>query len=146
MSNQPLEASLRSPSRNSGQSSNSPEPIRALLSIKPPFAEAIFSGTKAFEFRRVAFSRAVDIVVVYVTAPVKLVIGEFDVAGMLNEPISQLWETTRSFAGIAKEYFLAYFAGRDQGLALRIGEVRRYARPTRIEEWGVKPPQSFVYL
>ena len=116
------------------------------MSIRPEFAESIFSGEKTFEFRRVGFSRTVDVVVVYVTAPIKSVLGEFDVVELMREPIAQLWELTRAYAGIGKERFLEYFAGLDHGNALRIGEVRKYANPTPIEGYGVKPPQSFVYL
>jgi predicted transcriptional regulator len=118
-----------------------------LLSIKPPYASAIFDGTKQFEFRRNIFRRPVDTVVVYVTSPVGLVLGEFDVVGVIEDHPDKLWRRTRRAAGIEREPFLQYFAGCDVGYAIEIGNVRRYASPFCINErLGIKPPQSFAYL
>ena len=39
--------------------------MTALLSIKPEFAEAIFDGTKKFEFRKVKFKKNVNKIKVY---------------------------------------------------------------------------------
>ncbi len=55
---------------NSQQLSHSPKPTRALLSIRPQYADAIFRGEKRFEFRRAMFRKEVDVVVVYTTSPV----------------------------------------------------------------------------
>lgn len=122
-------------------------PTRALLSIKPQHSSAIFEGNKKFEFRRILFSRPVDIIVVYATAPVQMVVGEFDVNSIIKEPLSSLWEQTNQFAGIDKNFFLQYFNGREYGYAIEIGEVRSYQCPfCPIEHFGVRPPQSFIYL
>lgn len=117
------------------------------MSIKPPFAEAILRGEKRFEFRKVIFSRHVDVVVVYVTVPVKRVVAEFDVRRIVRKRVSKLWRHTREHAGIDEDYFRAYFHGREYGYAIEIGEVRVYEAPVcPIEEFGLRPPQSFVYL
>jgi predicted transcriptional regulator len=118
-----------------------------LLSIKPEFAKAIFSGEKRFEFRRLAFKQAVDIIVVYVTSPVCEVWGEFDVNGIITDRPMQLWSRTQAAAGINRTAFFDYFAGKAEGHAIKIGSARRYATPLQIErDFGVQPPQSFVYL
>lgn len=122
-------------------------PVRALLPIKPRYVAAIFSGEKKYEFRRVIFSRPVDIVVVYATAPVRQVVGEFDVLAIICAPPQSLWERTRHCAGVDEDAFFGYFRGRQTGYAIQIGQVRQYAEPfCPIKRFGVKPPQSFLYL
>jgi predicted transcriptional regulator len=121
--------------------------IRALLSIKPRFAHAIFNGQKKFEYRRSVFQRRVNIILVYVTAPVGQVVGEFDVVSTIHEPVADLWERTKSHAGIEKHLFFRYFKGKEFGYAIEVGRVRIYDKPfSPIEHLGVKPPQSFIYL
>lgn len=140
------EASPQSLTPNFAPLLNSPKPTRALLSIRPEFAHAIFTGKKKFEFRRNYFAREVDIVVVYVSAPIKLVLGEFDLAGYVHTTIEALWEQTKHYGGISRDRFFAYFSGLEKGYALQIGDVRQYESPTLIQALGVRPPQSFVYL
>jgi predicted transcriptional regulator len=83
----------------------------------------------------------------YVTVPVKRVIAEFDVLRVVRARVSALWRMTRSHAGIDEQYFRAYFHGREYGYAIEVGEVRIYDTPLcPIEEFGLRPPQSFVYL
>lgn len=121
--------------------------MTALLSIRPEFADAIFSGSKKFEFRKVRFRRPIDRVVVYVTQPVGQVVGEFDVAGVVSDTPERLWTTTAPVAGIDAERFFGYFEGCDVGHAIVVGDVRRYQQPVSLEECrGIRPPQSFVYV
>lgn len=117
------------------------------MSIKPRFADAILRGEKRFEFRKVVFSRHVDVVVVYVTVPTKRIVAEFDVRRIVRMSVSELWNHTREFAGIDEAYFREYFHGRKYGYAIEVGELRVYDDPLcPIEQYGVRPPQSFVYL
>lgn len=121
--------------------------MRALLSIKPAFAESIFNGTKKFEFRRSIFKQPIKKVVVYASAPTKMVIGEFDVETILCDALDQLWITTRQHAGISKQYFYTYFHGKYKGYAIKIGKTHRFKNPKSLQqEYGVQPPQSFLYL
>jgi predicted transcriptional regulator len=132
---------------SSRRSSVSQRQTRALLSIRPPFAAAVFRGEKRYEFRRSIFSRRVDVVLVYVTAPVQRVVGEFDVASVITAPLPILWRHTREYAGIDEAVFYKYFDGLHYGHAIAIGEVRAYNAPfCPIEQLGLRPPQSFVYL
>src|ERR1017187_2315851 len=109
--------------KNSRKSSSSQTQICALLSIRPPYAEAIFRGEKRFEFRRAIFRKEVEVVVVYITSPVSMVVGEFDVKHVISDDIAALWERTQSKAGIDSDGFFRYFAGRDVGHAIAIGNV-----------------------
>ena len=146
-SNPSRAASSKSASLNLKQSYRSPKPIHALLSIKPRYAEAIFSGEKRFEFRRVGFKRAVSRVFVYSTSPVSRVAGEFRVETVITDNVDALWNRTKEFAGIERKHFFRYFAGRKVGHAIAIGAVRRYRRPIEISTtFGIRPPQSFAYV
>lgn len=120
---------------------------RVLLSIKPQFATAIFRGAKRYEFRRTIFSRRVDVVLLYVSAPVQRVVAEFDVLSVISAPLPTLWTKTGRYAGIDKASFFNYFEGLDIGHAIKIGEVRQYNEPfCPVKELGLRPPQSFSYL
>lgn len=121
--------------------------MNALLSIRPRYAAAIFEGEKLFEFRRSIFRRQVNRVVVYVTQPVGLVLGEFEVRGIVEGSPASLWTRTRAAAGIDRASFFEYFDGREVGYAIQIGKVRRYRTPLCIRAtFGIRPPQSFAYL
>lgn len=88
-----------------------------------------------------------DVVVVYTTRPTSLVVGEFDVAGIISESVEELWSRTRRYAGIDQEVFFKYFKGRGVGHAIEIGNVRKYKKPLELgNTFGIRAPQSFVYI
>lgn len=120
-----------------------------LLSIKPEFVEKIFSGAKRYEFRRVLFkSKSVSRVVVYASAPVQRVVGEFKIGGILALSREKLWQHTKHHSGIEKSYFDSYFTGCRTGYAIAIHHPRRYSESVRLKDlcsWD-HPPQSFRYL
>jgi predicted transcriptional regulator len=117
------------------------------LSIKPEYAEAIFSGKKRFEFRRSIFRADIQVVIVYITNPVGQVAGEFSVKDIITDDVNALWDRTEKMAGIDRKVFTEYFAGRDVGHAIVIGNVKRYEQPLNLQKtYGVRPPQSFLYL
>ena len=123
--------------------------MTVLLSIKPEFAEKIFTGLKRFEFRRVIFrSPNVTTVVVYASSPVQRVIGEFIIGGILSLDKQELWKRTREHSGIEKEYFDLYFGGRKTAHAIEIASPKRYRRPVKLATLceSRRPPQSFCYL
>ncbi len=122
--------------------------MRVLLSIRPEFANKIFDGEKKYEFRRAIFKRAdIMTVVVYATAPVSQVVGEFEIEAIIHESLRSLWRKTKDGAGISEEYFFDYFKEKTMGYAIEIGRFRRYKSPFGLKEvLGLTPPQSFQYL
>lgn len=119
----------------------------ALLSIKPEFVALIFDGTKKFEFRRVIFKNPVKTIVVYCSAPVQLIVGEFEVDGVLTADLDELWRATKHGSGLSPELFYSYFSAKDRGHAIKIGKVHRYRFPKPLTEvYHAPPPQSFAYL
>ena len=121
--------------------------MRVLLSIKPEFAERIFTGEKRFEYRKATFKKAVSTVVVYATQPVGMIIGEFEVGRVLQGAPAEIWEATKSQAGISKDLFLRYFSGRTKGYAIEVREPRKYhdaIDPNTVGSFIA--PQSFRYI
>lgn len=83
----------------------------------------------------------------YATSPVQQVVGEFDVTRILEDDPMNLWERTQSGAGIAEAGFFDYFTDKEKGHAIEIGQVRNYEEPLYLNaHFGIRPPQSFVYL
>jgi Uncharacterized conserved protein len=122
--------------------------MKALLSIKPEFADKIFSGEKLFEFRKTGFRQAIQAIVVYATMPVGKIIGEFEVEAVLADEPKRLWEYTKEYAGIPYSSFEEYFSGRAVAYAIKVKRARRYAIACDpYVEWdNFFPPQSFRYL
>ncbi|MHB0670986.1 ASCH domain-containing protein [Roseomonas mucosa] len=123
--------------------------MKVLLSIKPEFAERIFDGTKRYEFRKAVYAnRAVQTVVVYVTQPVGRIVGEFDVDGIVEAAPECLWAETHAHAGVTRDFFDAYFEGRDRAFAIQVGEVRLYDAPLVPGDViaNFTAPQSYMYV
>lgn len=122
--------------------------MKVLLSIKPEFAYKIFSGEKKYEFRKVIFKKPkVSIVVVYASSPVQKVIGEFEIDDIFSSNPNEIWEMTKMYSGISKDFFYEYFAEREIAHAIKIKNTLKYNKPLRIrEDFNVMPPQSYVYL
>lgn len=122
--------------------------MKVLLSIKPEFAYKIFDGSKKYEFRRTVFkNQSVSKIIVYASAPVSMVIGEFDIEEVIKKDILSLWKETKQYSGITKEFFLSYFEGKEEGYAIKIKKTKKYKKDLSLkDEFGVKPPQSFMYI
>lgn len=122
--------------------------MKIILSIKPEYAKKIFNGDKLYEYRKVIFKdERVTHVVVYASAPISKVIGEFEIERVLKEPVSKLWKLTKEYGGVDKDFFNKYFEQRKEGYAIEIKQASLYKKEYDIyEKYGVKPPQSFLYL
>lgn len=122
--------------------------MKVLLSIKPEFAEKIFTGEKKFEYRRVIFKKTgITTILVYVTAPVSKIIGEFKINNVISDKPANLWHKTKEFSGISEEFFNRYFEDKEMGYAIQVGETEKYDQPVSLqEEYNMVPPQSFAYV
>jgi predicted transcriptional regulator len=122
--------------------------MRVLLSIKPEYAEKIFSGEKKYEFRRTIFkNRSVKKVVIYASSPIQKVIGEFDIECVITLNLDELWESTKFHSGIDKDFYDSYFHGKEVGHAIKVKKARRYQNHQDLDVYDIKhPPQSFLYL
>jgi predicted transcriptional regulator len=122
--------------------------MNVLLSIKPEFVNKIFNGQKKYEYRRAIFKREdINKIVVYATAPISKVVGEFEIENILFEDVSELWEKTKIDSGVKEQFFYHYFNEKDKGYAIKIKNFLQYSTPQNLNEtYGVMPPQSFLYI
>ncbi len=122
--------------------------MKVVLSIKPEFAYKIFEGSKKFEFRKTIFkNNDVKSIIVYASSPVQKVIGEFEIGEILKDNLETLWEQTKEYSGITKEYFYEYFSEREHGFAIQIKNKKKYKHPKCLRtDFNLHPPQSFAYV
>jgi predicted transcriptional regulator len=122
--------------------------MEVILSIKPKFADKIFNGEKEFEFRRTIFkNKTVNKVIIYASAPISKIVGEFEIEYIYHKELELLWDATKTKAGITREYFFKYFNGKKLGYAIKITNPIKFKRDYSIKDkYGLTPPQSFVYI
>lgn len=123
--------------------------MKVLLSIKPEFVERILDGSKRFEFRKGVFkNNNVKSVVIYATMPIGMIVGEFDIADVIEDTPSIVWKKTQKYAGITKHFFDSYFDCRERAVAIQISNVRKYDTPMLLSSLGenISAPQSYRYL
>lgn len=123
-----------------------------LMSIRPKYADKIFNGTKTVELRRIKPKsiQENDLVFVYVSAPVKSLVGAFSVSSVTEKSLSSLWKSVKDHAGLDRGEFFDYFQGVDKGVAIFIKDVWFLPEPIHLaklqkEVKGFYPPQSFRY-
>ncbi|MGT2812314.1 ASCH domain-containing protein [Streptococcus minor] len=124
--------------------------MKALLSIKPEFVAEIIEGRKKFEYRKKVFKRSdISSIVVYATKPYGKVVGEFEIAEIIEKNLDTLWNETRKFSGISEEFFYDYFKDRESGFAIKIKKFIEYEEHLELSEFdsSIKvAPQSFCYI
>lgn len=122
--------------------------MKVLLSIKPEFVEKIFAGTKKYEFRKSLFRRSdVKYVVIYASAPIKRVVGEFEIDDILSDDVNTLWERTKKHSGITKAFYNSYFQKKKTANAILIGHLIKYEVTKSLSDYNIhQAPQSFCYV
>ncbi|MBI2831989.1 MAG: ASCH domain-containing protein [Chloroflexi bacterium] len=123
--------------------------MNALLSIRPKYAEAIMNGDKRYEFRKTIFrDKEIEKVFVYSTAPVKRIVGYFQIGGVIEDNPAHLWEEFSAMSGLNDAEFFAYFGDAERGFAIEIAGVKQFetALDPKKHIPGFVPPQSFCYL
>lgn len=104
-----------------------------ILSIKPQFVEAIFTGRKRFELRRRRPKIGPGTVVyVYCTAPQQAIVGRFTCRRVHAANPRELWARFGPFASVSEEEFLTYFRGVETGCALEVEQVRPWVEPVSL--------------
>ncbi len=118
-----------------------------LLSINPEHVENILLGKKQYEFRKVRCRADIDRIIIYSTAPVRLVVAEAEVLGIIEDNPDSVWDLTYKYAGISKSFFDRYFEGKEKAVAYHLGKITKYSRPKTLSDYGINfAPQSFVYV
>lgn len=121
---------------------------KILMSINPIYADKILSGTKKYEYRKVKAKKdKVNKIVIYATYPIMKVVGEVEVKDILEETPEKLWNVTKEYSGVTKQFYDNYFNKSSKAIAYKLGKIKKYDEPKKLEDVGVKcVPQSFLYL
>ncbi len=123
-----------------------------LLSILPEWTDAILSGIKKWEYRRIP-PKVEDgsRVILYASANRQAIVGEFTIKKILKEPIAILVKHTLQETPHNEEDISSYFSGLDIGSALEVTNPTKYSKDITLSEIreiipSFIPPQSFRYL
>lgn len=121
---------------------------KILIPINPEYVEKILLGQKKYEYRKIKPQKNnIDKMYIYSTAPVKMVVAEADIEDIIIEKPNKIWELTKDYAGINKDFFDNYYKGKDLAIAYKLGKVTRYVNPKKLEDLGINyVPQSFIYI
>ncbi|MGA9097379.1 MAG: hypothetical protein WB392_00440 [Methanotrichaceae archaeon] len=111
--------------------------------------ESIISGQKKYEFRKTIFNdKYVNMAYVYVTYPVKKIVGTFKIGKIVRDCPENLWDQLNEFSGLDEAEFFAYFGNSKVGYAIEIKYVETFKEPIDPKKLipNFTPPQSFCYL
>lgn len=123
-----------------------------LLSIRPKYAEKIYSGEKTVELRRTRPGVAPDdLVLIYTSSPRCALTGAFLVEGVESGTPAQMWKKFGPRAQISQEDYDLYYAGADTAFVIAIKRCWTFDRPVTLGELrrkmkGFHPPQVYRYL
>ncbi len=118
-----------------------------LLPIKPEYADKILKQKKLYEYRKTICKRKIDKIIIYSTSPIKKVIAEVEVKGIISNSPSQLWNETKDYSGISKIKYMKYFKNKNTAFAYILGDVIIYDNPKTLKDLGINYyPQSYVYI
>ena len=117
--------------------------MNAILSIKPEFVKEIVSGRKRYEYRKAIFRQPVEKVYIYASAPVGRVVGEFEPVKILIGEPTEIWEKTKAYSDITKEFYKEYFCGRSVAYAIEIKNLVIFDEPKVLP---FHAPQSYRCL
>lgn len=122
-----------------------------VISIKPEFADLIFSGEKSVELRR-AIPKDVPSsteIYIYASSPIQSIVGKAEIKRVEAHPLNKLWEKIGDKAGISVDYFNKYFDGKEVGYGLVLNNVKKFSSPFHLrslkKHFNFHPPQSYMY-
>lgn len=125
-----------------------------LMSIRPQYANAIFSKRKKYELRKLSGVKPVEegsVIIVYSSGKVKSIVGEFTAGEIIIDTPERIWAVvSRPGTGIGGDAW-AYIRGARRAMAIKVENPRLYPRPVSLEEIrriipGWMPPFSYKRL
>lgn len=127
------------------------EVANVVVSVKPEYARAIASGAKTVELRR----RFPNVqpgawLILYATLPMGVIVGKALIEAVEHEAPAEIWERHGGAAQVSKGFFDQYYAGRTQGVAVKLGTFVEFGPLSMTEVRAVlpdfRPPQSYRYV
>lgn len=121
--------------------------IKILISINPEHVRNILNNNKKYEYRRTIAKHKVDKILIYETSPTKMIVAEVKVKKILCDTPEKLWNNTKTYSGITKDFFDKYFSGKKIAYAYELGEIRKFSKPKKLSDFSINyAPQSFIYV
>ncbi|MDW3192726.1 MAG: DUF3850 domain-containing protein [Cytophagales bacterium] len=123
-----------------------------LISIKPQFAERIFSGNKSIELRKTSPKVSEgDLILFYVTSPEKMVKGIGRVKGLIEDTPANIWSEYQETAGIGEELYFDYYQNSNRAIGILLKDVVEFKKTVSLSDIkstfpSFAPPQSYRYL
>lgn len=123
-----------------------------VMSLKPRFADAILSGRKTVELRRIEPRIKVPTrALVYASSPTSSLVGQCIVSEVLRLPLPMIWERFNPQTALTQEEFQSYFAGTNTGVALLLSNPARLPSVVPLVKLRqsvdrFRAPQSFAYV
>ena len=120
---------------------------KILMSIKPEYADKIFSGEKKYEYRKRLCKEKIDTIIVYSSSPIQKVVGELKIKQVLYNKKSIIWDKTNRYGGITKTKYDKYYENCDYAVAYEIEKAILYDKQKDLKDFNVRTaPQSYVYI
>lgn len=123
-----------------------------LLSLKPVYADLVFSGLKTAELRR-HITRDVEgrDVFIYVSSPEQKLRGGFRVDKVWEGTPDAIWREVKHLAGVDEATFASYYEGRSRAFALSIAYAWEHKHAVSLSDLrkrfaGFVVPQSWRFL
>lgn len=119
-----------------------------MISLSEEEANALFEKNRSVIFFKVTPVQPVERVIVYVTAPVQKVVGEFDLDRIDVSSVLSNWNKYRLNSTIEKRKdYLEYFGDRKEAHALLASAVYKYRNKKDLANYDMKKgPSGFTYL
>lgn len=117
------------------------------MSIKPEFVDAILTGKKKYEYRKVKCKKPIDIIVIYSSSPQMKVVAEVEVRCIISGTPDEIWKKTHTDSGINKIFYDDYYNNSNIAYAYQLGKIKKFTKSKSLKDYGIdKAPQSFRYL
>lgn len=119
-----------------------------MISTTPKHANLLLDDpSKNVLFYKVTPTNKVERVLVYATAPVSAVVGEFDLAEIKVSAKSTSWQKYASKSVFTKKEFDEYYHEKNEAHAIVASKSFRYSKPKNLKDYNMsKGPSGFQYL
>ncbi|NBA84046.1 hypothetical protein GVN15_25750 [Pseudomonas putida] len=121
-----------------------------VISIKPEFCKAIYSGKKLVELRKGIGSAFVPgaRLYIYTSSPEKAITGEAIIESVQRLTPSDIKDQYLASACISEKDFDQYYLGKEYGHVISLSSIMKYEFATGLSEMrrlGFHAPQSYSY-
>lgn len=119
-----------------------------IISASPKVVKELFDNPeKDVLFYKNTPVNKVSRVIVYATAPVQKVVGEFDLELIDKGAVSTNWKKYSKRSVLSKKDYDVYYTGKDQAHAMVSSKAYKYRKPKALSDYNMsKGPSGFQYL